>query len=538
MLTPDELYIQYSNSPCTEDYESLGSVGAGTPYDLYKLSIFLKQLKYPCIDRVPNITGILNTGSGQLSLPFKFLEILDPECFTEIQPTIEAGTAHAIRNAADISRACSLFIPSVFDMLEDIMQQNSLKESSIAKWDNRGATEHMVFFGKNNMTDCLFVLGPDMVTSGVSNGRGTGCGDLDCLPGYKSSSPGSPSALGAGFSCADSEESTDIGCTPCRKCQRDENGDPLPDDLCCTAGSCEEKVNYCCGDPPGSREYFRYSNGTLNFSYTQFYPNNNHFPNDPLNKDRTFKHAGYLTRRSYGGYANLFNNSDKLNSCPEDLFLKYIQSLNGYDYKKDTIRNTNSTIQRLRTISLIKNIDNIKDLLFNGYGVVLLSNVGFSNKRDSKGLSYPDRIWYHSYAIIGCDDTKKEFNEAVYLLANSWGDWNSGGHPSWGPLPVGSFLVTESHLKCMLNLERIDKAGCKTKRNRFTGEDEPGCITNDSCSPWECNKYQKAMGYAFALSFSDGFSRQDLDFKRFYWSINHNPTEFIFKNPIIKDQNQ
>jgi hypothetical protein len=525
MLTPDELYTLYTNEPCIEDFETGKMVGAGSPYDLYRLSIFLKQLKFPCFEKAPYVTGLKNTGSGQLSLPFKYLQVLDPECFTEIQPSVIAGTAHAIRNAADVSRACSLF---TIDTTTG--KQIILSESSIGKWNSRGATEHMTFFGGNSIGDCLFVLGPNIVSTGLATYRGTGCGDLDCLPGWKYSTPGSSSSLGAGFSCGESDDPTVKECSPCKKCEKDENGNPIDiNDPCCEAGTCEDRTNYCCGDPPGSREYFRYKNG-LNFKYNQF--GYSFFPDDPSNNDRTITHIGYLVRKLYGGYANLTECSDKLNSCPEDLFLKYIQTINGYNYKTNVDFETTYPVQRLKTISFIQDINDIKDLLFNGYGVVLLSNVGFNNKKNSKGLAYPDKIWYHSYAIVGCDDTKTEFTEAVFLLANSWGEWNSGGHPSWGPLPVGSFLVTETHLKAMLNLERIDKSGCRKKTN-ITGENEDGCISDNICSPWECGKYQKAMGYAFALSFTDGFPRQHLDFEHFIqkWQVKNNPTEFIFKDP-------
>lgn len=532
MLTPEELYLAYSNEPCAYDADG-GALGAGSPYDLYKLSIFLKQLKFPCFDKDPSGINLLNTGSGQLSIPYKYLEILDPECFTEIQPTIEAGTAHAIRNAADISRACSLY--TIATDISSSGKQILLQPEQIKQWGGRGATEYITFFGKNILSDCLFVLGPNIVSSGEAIYRGTGCGDLDCLPAWKTNQPkAGASALGAGFSCGQEENSQDKECTPCRKCDKDENGDPLaPEDPCCLAGSCEDKVNFCCGDPPGDREYFRYKN-SLNFKYNNFFSSANFLPKDPLDEDNSIKHIGYLIRKSYGGYANFLENSDRLNTCPVDLFLKYMQSINGYNYNDNTEYGS-PKIGRVKTISLIQNTETIKDLLYNGYGVVLLSNVGFSNKRDSKGLSYPDRIWYHSYAIIGCDDTRKEFKEAVYLLANSWGDWNSGGHPSWGPLPIGSFLVTESHLKAMLNLERIDKAGCRSRTN-IDGQEEPGCVLNNSCSPWECSKYQKAIGYAFGLSFYNGFSRQYLDFQHFVrnWDIPNNPTEFIYQEMVEK----
>jgi hypothetical protein len=41
-------------------------------------------------------------------------------------------------------------------------------------------------------------------------------------------------------------------------------------------------------------------------------------------------------------------------------------------------------------------------------------------------------------AWIACDDTG---SEPAFLVQNSWGKWNDGGHPSWGKIPDGSFLI-------------------------------------------------------------------------------------------------
>jgi hypothetical protein len=38
-----------------------------------------------------------------------------------------------------------------------------------------------------------------------------------------------------------------------------------------------------------------------------------------------------------------------------------------------------------------------------------------------------------------CDDTGSD--GPSFLICNSWGKWNSGGHPEWDSLPDGSFLI-------------------------------------------------------------------------------------------------
>jgi hypothetical protein len=517
MLTPKELYYQYTTNPCemgTIDFVGRPDqdVGRGTPYDLPRLANFLKQLKYPCFNKAPytkiepsseNPFGILNTGSRQLSLPFRFLERLDVEAFSEIQPDIKSGTSHAIRNACDVTRAC-------------MIEASGTRES----WDHRGATEHLQFFGQNYITDCLMMLGPDLVPEGESMTRGTGCKDLDCLPRFDSKKQGS--ALGATFSCKSNKETGQRECTPCGSCTKTEEEIAQGDKDCCTSGSCEEKMNWCCGDITGTRYgYWEYTTLTADII-------------NAVSSDFPLKHLGILKRKSYGGYANLLNNSGShFYACPGDLLLKYFQTINNYDYvnnvykkstEKDYLDNPVETIDRVRTISIIQSnskadmLQSIKDLLYNGYGVVLMTNVGFPNTRDSGGLSYPDRIWYHSYAIIGYDDRKVDYTECVYLLANSWGKWNSGGHPSWGPIPDGSFLITETHLSCLLTLYRTDQINCR-KKNSVTEPNNPeneACVDDSSCVPWGCASKQRATGIAFALSMSEGFPRQRLDYSQFY----------------------
>lgn len=94
---------------------------------------------------------------------------------------------------------------------------------------------------------------------------------------------------------------------------------------------------------------------------------------------------------------------------------------------------------QIRTVSLIKNIEEARDALANGYGLAVCSGHGFSNKRDSKGFAKKSGSWAHCMAWIACDDTS---GDPAFLVQNSWGKWNDGGHPEWGPIPDGSFLIT------------------------------------------------------------------------------------------------
>jgi hypothetical protein len=275
------------------------------------------------------------------------------------------------------------------------------------------------------------------------------------------------------------------------------------------------------------------SNRMLVSNYTQY--------------SKRLRHAGLLDRKIYGGYANLLDNSgSNFYAISDDIFLEYCQNNNGWDYTNNNTTTTTGEIYRAQTISLVLDasatdgkspttnaqsiVDRIKDLLWNGHGVVLFSNVGFPNARDSSGVAYPDRIWYHTYAIIGYDDTKREFDECVYVLSSPWGDWISGGNPSWGPLPPGCFLVKETHLKCMVRFyPDRDYLNCKSKLpcNPILYDcDDPSVVDSlsgcgdhsdeNKCEPYRCYKQQGAFGLVFAISLKNGFPKQTLDHKKYY----------------------
>jgi hypothetical protein len=93
---------------------------------------------------------------------------------------------------------------------------------------------------------------------------------------------------------------------------------------------------------------------------------------------------------------------------------------------------------QIKTVSLVRTIEEARDALANGYGLSVCSNYGFSNKRDKKGVANVSGNWAHAMAWIACDDTG---SEPLFLVQNSWGKWNDGGHPEWGNIPDGSFLI-------------------------------------------------------------------------------------------------
>jgi hypothetical protein len=599
MMTPEDLYNSYSKSPCESLFATdplrgdlFGKTAKGTPLYMKRVVQFLKHVKYPCINNVPKYNEINNTGSNKLGLNFKFLQKLDIECFTEIQPSIRSGTSHAIRNASDITRACFLTASG---------NQN--------QWHHRSSPEYLEHFGENSLPDCLMALGPDLVPDTVAQiGRAPSTNlaipstyaGMSCLPGD------GVGMAGTFRSCMVPPNATIPVCRSCEFCPIEP---PQPDHPCCHPGTIRY-INECCGAPLTSRTDFSYLSSQIidnsnillkpsktfhlfdvdsldvltedklvpnsilyseergtkirDILYSLVYGQALYFRNNTIwiyiggfpflnssyvQYDFRLRHVGILERKIYGGYANLLDNAGpNFNGILDDIFLDYFQGINDWNYTDNNIKNPlpASIIPRMRTISLLLDatisqgrspvtnsqnmVNSIKDLLWNGYGILLFSNIGFPNIRDSQGLSYPDRIWYTTYTVIGYDDTKLEFDECVYVLSCPWGNWITGGHPSWGPLPPGCFLVTETHLKCMLNYYPDGEFyGCRSQlpcNPALKDCDDPAIITqlsgcgshgpSDKCEPYYCSKQQRSTGLVFALSMTDNFGPQALKHQDFY----------------------
>lgn len=596
MLTPKQLFETYSQNPCSDylpsPYSQLGTMdvygpgpyGYGTPYNFTRIINFLRWVKKPCGSSLwdidpdeedANIFGIKNTGANKLAPMYKLLQSLDAGAYTESQHRIRAGTAHSVRNTCDLSRACYL-------------TQNDATQTApgLGMWNARMATEYLEYFAYNSLPDCLMMCGPDLVSTDAEaliyrapgygpptsnepyalNGfddsgaildrviAGVEGGTMSCFPHLNDSVPGKQ------HGCVAAGETT--VCKNCGECPKDENGEVIdPNHPCCKNGTMFYYNECCLG---GNYQ------DLLDFSY--WIPSDDGSFDGTINGGRIgekLKHVGLVERRLYNGACNFDrqNTLEKMLMTFPDYFLGHFQGRNGWNYTTSSnidIANvsTFNPILRARTISLILSTDNggvlgepgdvstiidtnatlrtVKDLLWNGYGVLLFSNVGFNNFRDSTGLSYPDRIFYTTYSIIGYDDTKTEFNECVYVLHCPFGQWNTGGHPSWGPLPTGAFLVTETILRCMIqyfpsndffdcapspctlpiqtryiNNELDEYDPCTEPANVAAAEgckgEEPGC------PPYWCDKEQRSFGMLFAVSLSNNFYKQDkLNIDRFY----------------------
>ena len=98
-------------------------------------------------------------------------------------------------------------------------------------------------------------------------------------------------------------------------------------------------------------------------------------------------------------------------------------------------RSPGAELQRSTSEHLIHQATNsdsfelIRDLLFNGYGIIDCGSEGYSDRRDENGVSGRAGSWAHSMSKIGVDDRdviKQIYGGPLVLILNSWARWNSG----------------------------------------------------------------------------------------------------------------
>ena len=104
---------------------------------------------------------------------------------------------------------------------------------------------------------------------------------------------------------------------------------------------------------------------------------------------------------------------------------------------------------QVKTISLVKSVDEARDAIANGYALSVCSNYGFSSKRSEHGIARRSGSWNHSMCWCAIDDSREKYDETLFLIQNSWGKFNSG--PKMHEQPDGSFWVRERDAAGMLN---------------------------------------------------------------------------------------
>lgn len=104
---------------------------------------------------------------------------------------------------------------------------------------------------------------------------------------------------------------------------------------------------------------------------------------------------------------------------------------------------------QVKTISLVKSVNEARDAIANGYALSVCSNYGFSAKRNEHGIARKSGSWNHAMSWIAMDDSREIHDETLFLIQNSWGVFNSG--PKRFNQPEGSFWVREKDAAGMLN---------------------------------------------------------------------------------------
>jgi len=103
---------------------------------------------------------------------------------------------------------------------------------------------------------------------------------------------------------------------------------------------------------------------------------------------------------------------------------------------------------QVKTISLIKSVEEARDAIANGYALSVCSNYGFSSRRDSNGIAKRSGSWNHAMCWCAMDDSHEIYNETLFLIQNSWGVFNGG--PKRFDQPDGSFWIRERDAAGML----------------------------------------------------------------------------------------
>ena len=104
---------------------------------------------------------------------------------------------------------------------------------------------------------------------------------------------------------------------------------------------------------------------------------------------------------------------------------------------------------QVKTISLVKSVEEARDAIANGYALSVCSSYGFSARRDKHGIASKSGSWSHAMAWVACDDTREVYDETLFLVQNSWGVWNGG--PKRHGQPDGSFWIRERDARGMLS---------------------------------------------------------------------------------------
>jgi hypothetical protein len=100
----------------------------------------------------------------------------------------------------------------------------------------------------------------------------------------------------------------------------------------------------------------------------------------------------------------------------------------------------------LAMLTLIESIEQARDAIAAGHALACCSGLSWSDVRDERGVSRrTPGGWAHAMCWDAVDaraEIVKRYGGPLFKVAQSWGDWNSGGWaPEYGPCPTGGFWI-------------------------------------------------------------------------------------------------
>ena len=135
-----------------------------------------------------------------------------------------------------------------------------------------------------------------------------------------------------------------------------------------------------------------------------------------------------------------------------------------------------SQVHKARTATFLKNREEVRDFLAQGFGVFNGSGLGFSSKRDTNGVARQVGHWSHAQSWIGYDDrpeTHDLYGQALVLWMNQWGVWNSGPRRIHGTdidIPEGSYWATADTIdRCNTRIALSSVAGWPRRKHTTYG---------------------------------------------------------------------
>ncbi len=161
--------------------------------------------------------------------------------------------------------------------------------------------------------------------------------------------------------------------------------------------------------------------------------------------------AMYVSQKGPGGFLVRDKYEDGRNSVDLSRYNSRIGHNWGGSSTPAWLNKIAATNKAMRVFN-VKSMDEAIDALAMGFGIPMCSGYGFRSTRNEDGLCERGGGWNHAMAWIGVDDTDyahQKYGGPLFLIQNSWGEWNGG--PKRHEQPDGSFFVRPKISQSMIN---------------------------------------------------------------------------------------